>query len=49
MDERKIDELLRLERENNQMLRYLVKHISQQTDEKDFTMNVLANILAGRL
>lgn len=44
----KLEEILQLERENNQMLRYIVKQVSQRSDEKDFTMNVLANIFAGR-
>lgn len=44
----KIDELLRLERENNILLRYLVRHINNDNDI-DFVNNVIANLLANKI
>jgi hypothetical protein len=44
----KIDELLRLEKENNILLRYLVRHINNDNDI-DFVNNVIANLLANKI
>ena len=44
----KIDEWLRLERENNVLLRYLARHINND-NEIDFMNNVLANLLANKI
>jgi hypothetical protein len=44
----KIDELLRLERENNILLRYLASHINNDNDI-DFVNNVIANLLANKI
>lgn len=44
----RIDELLRLERENNILLRYLVRHINNDNDI-DFVNNVIANLLANKI
>lgn len=46
------DELLRLTRENNIMLRQIIAYINQQIkegDSKDFVMNVFANLLSTRI
>ena len=52
--EDKLDKLLRIEKENNKMLRYIIKYInyveSQAPQENidDFGRNILANIFSNR-
>lgn len=43
-----MDELLRLTKENNYMLRLILQHISKQ-DNDDFATNVIANIVADKI
>ena len=47
----KLDELLQLTRENNYMLKQIIAYINlhgNHTDDmKDFTMNVLANMISN--
>ena len=52
--EDKLDKLLRIEKENNKMLRYIVKYINhnlyrEHNEElEDFGRNVLANIISNK-
>ena len=52
--EDKLDKLLRIEKENNKMLRYIIKYIShnlyrEHNEElEDFGRNVLANIISNK-
>lgn len=52
--EDKLDKLLRIEKENNKMLRYIVKYINhniyrEHNEEfEDFGRNVLANIVSNK-
>ena len=52
--EDKLDKLLRIEKENNKMLRYIVKYINhniykEPSEEcQDFGRNVLANIVSNK-
>lgn len=51
----KLDKLLMLTEENNQMLKNIIGYIqytinsSKSNDIKDFSMNVLANIISNQL
>ena len=53
--EDKLDKLLRIEKENNKMLRYIVKYINhniyrEHNEEfEDFGRNVLANMLSDNI
>lgn len=53
--EDRLDKLLRIEKENNKMLRYIIKYIShnlyRETNEEfeDFGRNVLANIVSNNI
>ena len=53
--EDKIDKLIRLESENNKMLRYIIRYINYiesqapQENVDDFGRNVIANLISGRL
>lgn len=47
--EDKLDKLLRIEKENNIMLRKILKYLYTHNDDaKDFTMNYIANIISNR-
>ena len=52
--EDKLDKLLRIEKENNKMLRYIIKYINhniykEPSEEfQDFGRNVLANIVSNK-
>ena len=52
--EDKLDKLLRIEKENNKMLRYIIKYIShnlyRESNEEfeDFGRNVLANMVSNK-
>ena len=52
--EDKSDKLLRIEKENNKMLRYIIKYINhniyrEHNEEfEDFGRNVLANIISNK-
>ena len=52
--EDKLDKLLRIEKENNKMLRYIVRYINHNIYRKhneefeDFGRNVLANIVSNK-
>ena len=52
--EDKLDKLLRIEKENNKMLRYIVKYINhnlyrEHNEEiEDFGRNVFANIISNK-
>lgn len=52
--EDRLDKLLRIEKENNKMLRYIIKYIShnlyRESNEEfeDFGRNVLANIVSNK-
>jgi len=48
IDNDRYDELLRLTRENNLMLRYLLRKLNND-NEIDFMNNVLANLLANKI
>lgn len=43
-----MDELLRLTKENNYMLRLILQHINKQ-DNDDFATNIIANIVADKI
>lgn len=43
-----MDELLKLTKENNYMLKLILQHIVKQ-DNEDFATNVIANIVADKL
>lgn len=53
--EDKLDKLLRIEKENNKMLRYIIKYINhniyrEHNEEfEDFGRNVLANIASNKI
>ena len=53
--EDKLDKLLRIEKENNKMLRYIVRYINHNIYRKhneefeDFGRNVLANIVSNNI
>lgn len=51
MTEKEEKELLELTKENNSMLKQIIKYInyynSQNPDVKDFTMNVVANLISN--
>jgi len=53
--EDRLDKLLRIEKENNKMLRYIIKYIShnlyrEHNEElEDFGRNVLANIVSTKI
>ena len=53
--EDRLDKLLRIEKENNKMLRYIVRYINHieykasQENLDDFGRNVIANILSERI
>lgn len=45
-----MDELLRLTKENNAMLKQILYYVQgHHDDEKDFTMNLIANLLSNRI
>ena len=47
--EDKLDKLLRLEKENNIMLRKIIRYLYTHNDDaKDFMMNYIANIISNR-
>ena len=52
--EDKLDKLLRIEKENNKMLRYIIKYINhnlyRESNEEfeDFGRNVLANVISNK-
>lgn len=47
--EDKLDKLLRLEKENNIMLRKIVNYLYNHNDDiKDFAMNYIANIISNK-
>ena len=47
--EDKLDKLLRIEKENNVMLRKVLQYLYHRNDDiKDFTMNYVANIISNR-
>lgn len=52
--EDRLDKLLRIEKENNKMLRYIIKYINhnlyrEHNEElEDFGRNVLANIISNK-
>lgn len=52
--EDRLDKLLRIEKENNKMLRYIIKYINhnlyrEHNEEiEDFGRNVLANIVSNK-
>jgi len=52
--EDRLDKLLRIEKENNKMLRYIIKYINhnlyRESNEEfeDFGRNVLANIISNK-
>lgn len=48
IDDKKYDELLKLTKENNLMLRYLSRKLNND-NEIDFMNNVLANLLANKI
>lgn len=43
-----MDELLKLTKENNYMLRLILQHILKQ-DNDDFATNVIANLVADKI
>ena len=46
--EDKLDKLLRIEKENNVMLRKILHYLYNHNDDiKDFSMNYIANILSN--
>lgn len=53
--EDKLDKLLRIEKENNKMLRYIIRYINhniykEPSEEfQDFGRNVLANIVSNNI
>ena len=48
--EDKLDKLLRIEKENNIMLRKILQYLYHHNDDmKDFTMNYIANIIWTKL
>ena len=47
--EDKLDKLLRIEKENNIMLRKILQYLYHHNDDmKDFTMNYIANIISNK-
>lgn len=46
-----MEELLRLTRENNQMLNYIIQylHHNKRDDGYDFASNVIANLVSNRI
>ena len=53
--EDKLDKLLRIEKENNKMLRYIIRYINhniyrEHNEEfEDFGRNVLANVVSNKI
>ena len=53
--EDRLDKLLRIEKENNKMLKYIIKYINHNLyrehneESEDFGRNVLANAISNKL
>ena len=43
-----MNELLKLTKENNIMLKYIISHIKRE-DNEDFIKNIIANVIGNKL